>query len=179
MDEELDELISRIKLEEGNTEFWRRRFLGEGLTENYSKPLEEEEDDDDDEDDDEVLDVLDDADSDVGDEVAKDAEDDEVDEEEEVEQTEIQVSDRVKNKGAEAAKRPQMIGVQLLKDSDQSTSSSRKLKRRSARASMEVNLQKLLHINYKKMGHQMPLCRSLGFFLKLLKILITSQIFSS
>lgn len=110
VDEELDELISRFKLEEGNTEFWRRCFLGEGLNENYSKPLEEEEDDDDDEDDDEVLDVLDDADSDVGDEVSKDAEDDE----EEVEQTEIQVSGRVKDKGAEAAKPPQMIGVQLL-----------------------------------------------------------------
>ncbi|XP_042004033.1 uncharacterized protein LOC121752978 isoform X3 [Salvia splendens] len=132
VDEELDELISRIKLEEGNTEFWRRRFLGEGLNENHSKPLEQEENDD------EVLDILDDA--DVGDEIAKDAEDDEADEEEdeeEVEQTEIQVSDRVKNKEAEAAKPLQMIGVQLLKDSDQSTSSSRKLKKRSPRASME------------------------------------------
>lgn len=139
MDEELDELISRIKLEEGNTEFWRRRFLGEGLNENHSKPLEKEEDNDD------VLDVSDDADSDVADEVAKDAEDDEADEdeeeEEEVEQTEIQVSDRVKDKEAEAAKPLQMIGVQLLKDSNQSTSRSRKLKKRSPRASMEVNLQ--------------------------------------
>ncbi|KAG9138904.1 hypothetical protein Leryth_007532 [Lithospermum erythrorhizon] len=35
MDEELDELISRIKLHEGDTEFWRRRFLGEGLNETY------------------------------------------------------------------------------------------------------------------------------------------------
>ncbi|KAH6838101.1 plastid transcriptionally active 3 [Perilla frutescens var. hirtella] len=137
VDEELDELISRIKLEEGNTEFWRRRFLGEGLNENHSKPLVEEQEEDDDDDDDEVLDVLDDADSDVGDEVAKDDEVDEEEEEEEVEQTEIQVSDRVKDKEAEAAKPPQMIGVQLLKDSDQSTSSSRKLKRRSSRASME------------------------------------------
>ncbi|KAL1552103.1 hypothetical protein AAHA92_12945 [Salvia divinorum] len=136
VDEELDELISRIKLEEGNTEFWRRRFLGEGLNENHSKPLEKEEENDDD--DDGVLDILDDA--DVGDEIAKDAEDDEADEEEdeeEVEQTEIQVSDRVKDKEAEAAKPLQMIGVQLLKDSDQSTSSSRKLKKRSPRASME------------------------------------------
>ncbi|XP_057802236.1 uncharacterized protein LOC131017498 [Salvia miltiorrhiza] len=133
VDEELDELISRIKLEEGNTEFWRRRFLGEGLNENHSKPLEKEEEEDDG--DDGVIDILDDA-----DEVSKDAEDDEADEEEEeeeVEQTEIQVSDRVKDKEAEAAKPPQMIGVQLLKDSDQSTSSSRKLKKRSPRASME------------------------------------------
>lgn len=137
----MEELISRIKLQEGNTEFWRQRFLGEGLNESHIKPLEEE-------DDDIIIDALDDADSDAGDEVAKDGDDDEVDDDEEeeeeeveVEQTEIQVSDRVKDKEAEAAKPPQMIGVQLLKDSDQSTSSSRKLKRRSPRASMEVNLQ--------------------------------------
>ncbi|KAL8557706.1 hypothetical protein ACS0TY_004978 [Phlomoides rotata] len=132
VDEELDELISRIKLEEGNTEFWRRRFLGEGLNENHSKqlePLDVEEYD--------VLDALDDA--DAGDDVVKEVEDDEVDEEEEeeVEQTEIQVGDRVKDKDVEAAKPPQMIGVQLLKDSDQSTSSSRKSKRRKSRVSME------------------------------------------
>ncbi|KAL3820139.1 hypothetical protein ACJIZ3_006044 [Penstemon smallii] len=128
IDEELDELISRIKLEEGNTEFWKRRFLGEGLNENHSKPLEVE--------DFEVLDVSDDADG--GDDLAKEAEEDEVDEEEEeVEQTEIQVGDRVKDKGVEAAKPPQMIGVQLLKDSDQTTSSSRKSRRRSSRVSME------------------------------------------
>ncbi|PWZ55385.1 Pentatricopeptide repeat-containing protein [Zea mays] len=33
VDEDLDELISRIKPEDGNTEFWKRRFLGE--TRNY------------------------------------------------------------------------------------------------------------------------------------------------
>ncbi|KAK4397655.1 hypothetical protein Sango_1241000 [Sesamum angolense] len=124
VDEELDELISRIKLEEGNTEFWRRRFLGEGLNENHNKPLEVEDYD--------VLDVSDDA--DVGDDVVKEAEDDEVDEEdEEVEQNESQVGDRVKDKEAEATKPPQMIGVQLLKDSEHSTSSSRKSKKKSSR----------------------------------------------
>ncbi|KAL7109887.1 hypothetical protein ACP275_06G203600 [Erythranthe tilingii] len=131
VDEELDELISRIKLEEGNTEFWRRRFLGEGLTENHNKPLEVEDYD--------VLDVTDDADvgDDVGDDVAKEGEDDEVDEEdEEVEQTEIRVGDRAKDKEIDTAKPLQMIGVQLLKDSDQTTRSSRK-KRRSSRVSME------------------------------------------
>ncbi|KAI3459062.1 hypothetical protein Pfo_015725 [Paulownia fortunei] len=128
VDEELDELISRIKLEEGNTEFWRRRFLGEGLNENHSKPLEVEDYD--------VLDASDDA--DVGDDVVKEAEDDEVDEEEEeVEQTESQVGDRVKDKEVGAAKPPQMIGVQLLKDADQSTGSSRKSKKKSSRVSME------------------------------------------
>ncbi|XP_073129818.1 uncharacterized protein [Henckelia pumila] len=127
IDDELDELISRIKLEEGNTEFWRRRFLGEGLNENHSEPLEVK--------DFEVLDVLEDADG--SDDVAKEAEDDEVDDEEEVEMTEIQVGERVKDKEVEAAKPPQMIGVQLLKDSDPTTSSSRKSRRRSSRVSME------------------------------------------
>ncbi|PIN09022.1 hypothetical protein CDL12_18397 [Handroanthus impetiginosus] len=128
VDEELDELISRIKLQEGNTEFWKRRFLGEDLNENHSKPLEVKDYD--------VLDGSDDA--DAGDDVAREADDDEVDEEDdEVEQPEGQVADRVKDKEAEAAKPLQMIGVQLLKDSDQSTSSSRKSKRRSSRASME------------------------------------------
>lgn len=153
----MEELISRIKLHEGNTEFWRQRFLGEGLNENHSKPLEEENDDI-------ILDAIDDADSDVGDEVAKDGEDDEVDDDEEeeeeeeveVEQTEIQVSDRVKDKEAEAAKPLQMIGVQLLKDSDQSTSSSRKLKRRSPRASMEVNLLTSCILTSIKLPCQMP-----------------------
>ncbi|KAL0302973.1 UNVERIFIED_CONTAM: hypothetical protein Sradi_6165400 [Sesamum radiatum] len=128
VDEELDELISRIKLEEGNTEFWRRRFLGEGLNENHNKPLEVEDYD--------VLDVSDDA--DVGDDVVKEGEDDEVDDEDdEVEQNESQVGDRVKDKEAEATKPPQMIGVQLLKDSEHSTSSSRKSKEKSSRVSME------------------------------------------
>ncbi|XP_073031476.1 uncharacterized protein [Primulina eburnea] len=127
IDEELDELISRIKLEEGNTEFWRRRFLGEGLNENHSKPLAVK--------DFEVLDVLEDADG--SDDVAKETEDDEVDEEEEVEITEIQVGERVKDKEVEATKPPQMIGVQLLRDSDPTTSSSRKSRRRSSRVSME------------------------------------------
>lgn len=130
----MDELISRIKLEEGNTEFWRRRFLGEGLNENHSEPLEVK--------DFEVLDVLEDADG--SDDVAKEAEDDEVDEEEEVEITEIQVGERVKDKEVEAAKPPRMIGVQLLKDSDPTTSSSRRSRRRSSRVSMEV--QKLPHL---------------------------------
>lgn len=123
-------------MEEGNTEFWRRRFLGEGLNENHSKPLDIEEYN--------LLDALDDA--DVGDDDVKEAEDDEEEgegegeeeEEEEVEQTESQAVDRVKDKEVEAAKPLQMIGVQLLKDSDQSTSSSRKSKRRKSRVSMEV-----------------------------------------
>ena len=38
VDEELDALISHIKLEEGNTEFWKRRFLGEGLNGDQEMP---------------------------------------------------------------------------------------------------------------------------------------------
>lgn len=160
IDEELDELISRIKLEEGNTEFWRRRFLGEGLNENHSKPLDIEEYN--------LLDALDDA--DVGDDDVKEAEDDEVDEEEgegegeeeEVEQTEIQAGNRVKDKEVEATKPLQMIGVQLLKDSDQSTRSSRKSKRRKSRVSMEVETLTFI-VTYRNIVCLIFLCEILSF----------------
>lgn len=128
MDEELDELISRIKLEEGNTEFWRRRFLGEGLNGDHGKSMDVIEL--------EPLEVLDDVDG--VEDVIKEVEDDEADEEEEeAEQTESQAGDRVKDKEVEAAKPLQMIGVQLLKDSDQTTSTSKKSRRKS-RTSVEV-----------------------------------------
>ncbi|KAL8104248.1 hypothetical protein AgCh_028463 [Apium graveolens] len=131
IDEELDEMISRIKLEEGNTEFWRRRFLGEGLNGEYGKSLDVIESD--------THDVLDDI--DVVDDVAKEVEDDEADEEEEeVEQTEIQVDGRAKDKEAEAAKPLQMIGVQLLKDSEQTPSTLRKSRRRTSRTSVEDDI---------------------------------------
>ncbi|PHT32167.1 hypothetical protein CQW23_28504 [Capsicum baccatum] len=125
VDEELDELISRIKLHEGNTEFWKCRFLGEDLNENYAQQSEII--------DLEPTDVVDD--TDAIDDIAKEAEDDEAqDEEEEVEQTEsqLEVGDR-KDKEVEAAKPLQMIGVQLLKDSDPTASSSRKSRRRISR----------------------------------------------
>nr|POE73584.1 hypothetical protein CFP56_44900 [Quercus suber] len=115
VDEELDELISRIKLEEGITEFWKRRFLGEGFSDDHEKPLDTSK--------------LEDA--------AKEVEDDETDEEEDVDQTESQDGDRVKDKGVEAKKPLQMIGIQLLKDSDQTTTSSKKSRRRSSRISVE------------------------------------------
>lgn len=130
VDEELDELISRIKLEEGNTEFWKRRFLGEGLNEVHDEPAEEIEAEDSD-----LPDVLDDA--DAAEDVVKEAEDEEVDEEEEeVEQTESQVGDKIKDKEAERVKPLQMIGVQLLKDSEQTATNPKKSRRR-ARASIE------------------------------------------
>lgn len=138
IDEELDELISRIKLEEGNTEFWKKRFLGEGLIDVPAKHVA-------------VADsvnseLLDDIGADTSEDL-KEGEVDEVDEEEEeveaepeveVEQSEGPVGERtVKAKEVESKKPVQMIGVQLLKDTDQTTSTSRKSRRR-ARASVEV-----------------------------------------
>ncbi|KAF5454838.1 hypothetical protein F2P56_024473 [Juglans regia] len=126
VDEELDELISRIKLQEGNTEFWKRRFLGEGFNGDHGKPLQNEEL--------EPTDVIDDVDVEDG---TKEVEDDEADEEEEVEQTESQDGERVKDKEVEGKKPLQMIGVQLLKDSDQTTTSSKKSRRKASRMSVE------------------------------------------
>ncbi|XP_038879291.1 uncharacterized protein LOC120071230 [Benincasa hispida] len=126
VDEELDELISRIKLHEGNTEFWKRRFLGEGLDSNNVKPSEDDKS--------EPLDSLDDV--DTVEDVAKEIEEEEAEEEEEVEQTENQDGERVIKKEVEAKKPLQMIGVQLLKDVDQPTT-SKKSRRRSSRASLE------------------------------------------
>lgn len=58
--------------------------------------------------------------------VANEVEDDEaVDEEEEVEQTDREAGDRVKDKELEDAKPLQMIGVQLFKDADPTSASSK------------------------------------------------------
>ena len=140
VDEELDALISRIKLEEGNTEFWKRRFLGEGLDSNHGQPMDADKS----------------ASPEVPDDVnavedaAKEVEDDEADDEdEEAEQAEEEVEvevepsdnqdvDRVKEKEVEAKRPLQMIGVQLLKDSDQPTTTSKKFKKSSARLQVEV-----------------------------------------
>ncbi|XP_078442903.1 plastid transcriptionally active 3 [Wolffia australiana] len=129
VDEELDELISRITWEDGNTEFWKRRFLGEGLAEVQKKLPEAETS--------EVIDILDDV--DVAEDVPKEAEDEEAEEEEEVEQTENQaeVEVAVKDKDAERSKPLQMIGVQLLKDSEQASSTAGKSQGKLARASFE------------------------------------------
>ncbi|PSR92797.1 Pentatricopeptide repeat-containing protein [Actinidia chinensis var. chinensis] len=128
VDEELDELISRIKLEEGNTEFWRRRFLGEGLNNEHRKAIDLKNSED--------TVVFEDA-TDVED-VSKEVDDDEADEEEEdTEQTESQVEDRVKDKEVEASKPPPMIGVQLLKDSDMTATTSGKSKKKIRRMAVE------------------------------------------
>ena len=75
-------------------------------------------------------DALDDADVE---DTAKEVEDDETDEEEDVDQTKSQDGDRVKDKGVEA-KKP----LQMLKDSDQTTTKSKKSRRRSSRILVEV-----------------------------------------
>ena len=135
VDEELDALISHIKLQEGNTEFWKRRFLGEDLPSNYIRPVDTDEP--------EPSEISDDIDG--VEDAAKEVEDDEVDaDEEEVEQAEEEVEpaenqvDRVKDKEVEAKKPLQMIGVQLLKDSDEPRSSSKKMKKSSSRKMVEV-----------------------------------------
>lgn len=95
--------------------------MGEGLSDIYDEPIDmvESELQDELEDDDDVIDVED---------ASKEGEDDE---EEEVEQTETENRDveRVKEK-VEAKKPPQMIGLQLFKDSDQTTTSSKRSKKR-------------------------------------------------
>ncbi|TVU30453.1 hypothetical protein EJB05_22078, partial [Eragrostis curvula] len=122
VDEGLDELISRIKLEDGNTEFWKRRFLGE--TRNYL--CEEDSNEEDQELDDELDDDDDDEDED-DDDTAKEPEVDEIDDEEAVEPTENQAGDETKGKQAKGPNQHlQMIGVQLLKDLEKTSVSSKK-----------------------------------------------------
>lgn len=121
-------MISRVKLEEGNTEFWKHRFLGESYNDVPDKDIESE--------DPNSPDMLDEV--DAVEDVTVETEEDEVDEEEEVvEQTESQAGDLIKDKAVERAKPLQMIGVQLLKDSDETTT-SRKARRKATRASIEV-----------------------------------------
>ncbi|KAJ8432033.1 hypothetical protein Cgig2_026736 [Carnegiea gigantea] len=127
VDGEVDELISRIKLEEGNTEFWKRRFLGE-----LPKPVNEQKS--------EPEDIMDDA--DVSEDASNEVENDEADEqteaeaevEAEVDQTETQegIVDRVKDNEVKAKKPPQMIGIQLVKDLEQPTTSKRSRRRKTA-----------------------------------------------
>lgn len=71
--------------------------------------------------------------------VANEVEDDEAvdEEEEEVEQTDREAGDRVKDKELEAAKPLQMIGVQLFKDADP-TSASSKSRSKVSQISVEV-----------------------------------------
>ncbi|KAJ9542471.1 hypothetical protein OSB04_028977 [Centaurea solstitialis] len=127
IDEEVEELVSRVRLEEGNTEFWRRRFLGECLDAEYGKSATIEV---------EASDVSDDPDG--SEDATKQADDDEADKEEALEQTEGQSGDTevVKDKEAVAANPLQMIGVQLFKG-DNTPARSKKSQKRLARIAME------------------------------------------
>ncbi|KAG0452889.1 hypothetical protein HPP92_025553 [Vanilla planifolia] len=125
VDEDLEELISRIKLEDGNTEFWKHRFLGEGF-----KDIDDKDDDVDEENKDDKADEEDDG--DPIEDAMKESEDGEVDEEDDgVEQTENQ-ADLAKPKKVERTKVPQMIGVQLLKDSEVTSTRAKKSRRKPA-----------------------------------------------
>lgn len=129
VDEELEELISRIKLHDGNTEFWKHRFLGEGLKEICDEEDKVDEEDEPDEE----------GDGDVIEDATKEAEDDEMDEEEEeVEQAGTPVEDVAKVKKVKKSQPPQMIGVQLLKDSEEASAATKKLRRRIGRMVVEV-----------------------------------------
>lgn len=134
VDEELEELISRIKLQDGNTEFWRRRFLGD-LNEVHDAKEKVDEDIEVDEDD-EVDDADEEDDVDVIENATKELEDDEVDEEE-VEQTVTQVEESAKTKKVKKSQPPQMIGVQLLKDSEETSTTTKKSRRKLARVAVE------------------------------------------
>lgn len=128
IDEEIQELVSRVRLEEGNTEFWRRRFLGECLEPELGKPTAIEV---------EASEVSDNP--EVSDDVTKQGDDDEADKEEVVEQTEIQAADTEAVKDKEVAANPlQMIGVQLFKGPDTAPAKSKKSAKKLARiAAME------------------------------------------
>jgi hypothetical protein len=121
VDEGLDELMSRIKLEDGNTEFWKRRFLGETrnhLCEEVSNEEDQELDDELDDDEEEEDDDDDDS--------TKEPEE-EIDDEEAVEPTESQAGDETKGKSIKGPiQHLQMIGVQLLKDLEKTPVSSKK-----------------------------------------------------
>ncbi|XP_020591404.1 uncharacterized protein LOC110032198 [Phalaenopsis equestris] len=130
VDEDLEELISRIKLQDGNTEYWRQRFLGEGLKEVHDEEEEDEENDVDDADEEGDGDAIEDA--------TKETEDEEMDEEEdEVEQTGTHVEEAAKVKQDKKSKPPQMIGVQLLKDSAETSTSTKKTQRKLGRTVVE------------------------------------------
>lgn len=128
IDEEIQELVSRVRLEEGNTEFWKRRFLGEGLEAELGIPTAIEV---------EASDVSDNTEEDVN---KQQVDDDEADKEEAVEPTEIQAGDTETVKDKEVAANPlQMIGVQLFTGSDSTPAKSKKSVKRLARiAAMEV-----------------------------------------
>lgn len=125
----MEELISRIKLHDGNTEFWKHRFLGEGLKEIRDEEYKVDEAEEADEE----------GDGDVIEDATKEAEDDEMDEEEEeVEQAGTPAEDVAKVKKVEKSQPLQMIGVQLLKDSEEASTATKNSQRKIGRMVVEV-----------------------------------------
>ncbi|PWA57222.1 plastid transcriptionally active 3 [Artemisia annua] len=128
IDEEVEALIARVRLEEGNTEFWRQRFLGECLEPELQRSTDIEV---------EATNVSDDN-TDAAEDSGKQADDDEADKEEVGEQTEIQAGDTEAVKDKETAANPlQMIGVQLFKDDNAPVKSKKSVKRLARIAAME------------------------------------------
>ncbi|KAJ3682428.1 hypothetical protein LUZ60_015001 [Juncus effusus] len=122
VDEELEELVSRVQLQDGNTEFWRKRFLGEisnnmykrqmeVLTESSEKIIETEhynEDEDEEAEEDEPKGISLDEDEDDDEE----EEDDPLDQEDESEGR--QLMGKIKDDNEDGP--PQLISSQLFKD---------------------------------------------------------------
>jgi len=137
VDEEVDDLICRIKLHEGDTEFWKRRFLGEGLIETSVESKETTESVVTGESEKAIEDISKEADNEEDDdeEEQEGDEDDDENEEEEVvvpeTENRAEGEDLVKNKAADAKKHLQMIGVQLLKESDEANRTKKRGKRAS------------------------------------------------
>lgn len=131
MDEYLEELISRIKLQDGNTEFWKSRFMGESTNGNTEKAIETEDEDDDD------IKALDDEDDDTEEEDEGKGREDDSDTEEEEPGGEVEIVEETDEspligKGNDDIEgdSPELIGSQLLRDWDESFSrkkSSKKL----------------------------------------------------
>ncbi|KAJ1693952.1 hypothetical protein LUZ63_010650 [Rhynchospora breviuscula] len=132
VDEYLEELISRIKLQDGNTEFWRSRFMGEGTNGNTEKEIETEDEDDD-------IKALNNEDDDATEEEDEDTEEKEVEEDDldtEAEAEIVEEADESQMVGKEkddvgGGPPQEMIGLQLLKDWDESPSSKKSSKKLS------------------------------------------------
>lgn len=140
----MEELISRIKLHDGNTDFWKNRFLGQGLKEIRDEEAKVDEIDEADEE----------GDGDVTEDATKEAEEDEMDEEEEeVEQAGTPVEDVAKVKKVKKSQPPQMIGVQLLKDSEEASTATKNSRRKIGRMVVEVCFMGIFLVFYL-MFHQ-------------------------
>jgi hypothetical protein len=115
----VEELISRIKLHDGDTEFWRSRFMGESTTGDTKKAIETEDEDDN-------IKAVEDEDDDTEEEdEGKEGEEDDLDTEEEEPEAEVEnVEDDAddiqqvskEEDDIEGGRPPELIGSQLLKD---------------------------------------------------------------